>query len=265
MPKKDLNPLQSHHKAQKRAAIAKSRANATAQRIERLSTSTKGGSNTTSLQRKIETLKTLEEDLKARGRELSSKEKHILASLQRDVKLVEKIRNKNGAEGEHYPRNEKRSGYEKADKGGPRRLNNRDEGGDGESGNDTDPEVRTIPMPRDTPPPRPNVRKWKPKEVAEAVITYSSAPVLRDFNKESTLSKFAPTVVRRNIAKAKGITNEEGAGLLEEEEYERLERGGYIPKQTESTTATQKDGGNRVGERKMTVTVEDEDEMEEGV
>ena len=81
-------------------------------------------------------------------------------------------------------------------------------------------------MPRDTPPPVPRQVK-KPVEPVEAQITYSSAPVLRDFKKEATKAKLAPAAVKRNIQRGKG------GGLMEEEEWERLEKAGYAADQKE--------------------------------
>ncbi|MCJ1467223.1 hypothetical protein MMC07_005846 [Pseudocyphellaria aurata] len=130
-----------------------------------------------------------------------------------------------------------------------------------EAEEDTDESVRQIPMPRDTPPPIPSSRHRHPPTLTSTSppvprpaqtnanliplgtsrlsttpvtstapvtrpapkTTYESLPSIRDLRKEAT-EKFIPAAVRRNLARARG---EGGGGLVEEEEMERLEKGGY--------------------------------------
>ena len=128
-------------------------------------------------------------------------------------------------------------------------------GHDHSSSEETDEDVRKIPMPRDTPPPIPRNRPGSsrpnrggggnanieplgrerlqdrathtpdlslpPKPVAAVQKVYESAPQVRDLRKEAT-QKFVPSVVKRKIDASKGKGK-----LLEEEEVEKLENEGY--------------------------------------
>jgi hypothetical protein len=153
---------------------------------------------------------------------------------------------------------------------------------DASSGEDDVPEdVKSIPMPRDTPPPipkeamdewyakrrarrtnandiplgnkegRPSPRGDTPARSAPPVETktvYEAKPVIRDLIKEA-VNAFMPTAVRMKMEKGKGQ-----GGLIEPEEADRLEREGYM-KTTEGR-------GSEVDvTARATVTVEDvEDE-----
>lgn len=139
---------------------------------------------------------------------------------------------------------------------------NRDEADESE---ETDEDVRNIPWPRDTPPPIPRQRNDRPQALstnanmeplgpgrerpdrteeteetqkpdtslparpdtglpAKPAIrtTYESAPQVRDLRKEAT-ARFVPAAVKRKIDATKGV----GGRLLEEEEFEKLEKEGY--------------------------------------
>jgi hypothetical protein len=99
-----------------------------------------------------------------------------------------------------------------------------------DSGSETDPEVRNIPMPRDTPPPilgqprKAHALPAKPVPAAPAQTVYSSAPQLRDLKKEAT--RFMPSAVAAQKARTKGQGK-----LLEPEEADRLEKAGYMAAQ----------------------------------
>ena len=126
---------------------------------------------------------------------------------------------------------------------------------------DTDPEVRKIPMPRDTPSPIPHRKQnfnppttnpttgansqeitgerslhslpSKPP-ILSSKTTYESAPALRNLRKEAT--NFVPAAVQRKLDTVKGT----GGRLIEEEEMLALEAEGYVvgalaPKETEAT------------------------------
>jgi hypothetical protein len=95
---------------------------------------------------------------------------------------------------------------------------------------DTDDDVKRIPMPRDTPPPIPRRYLSKdpqdeaaaaPAEPKKPTIVYEAAPQVRDLRKEAT--KFMPASVAQKIKLAKG----EGR-LLEPEEFDKLEKEGYM-------------------------------------
>ncbi|PNS14067.1 hypothetical protein CAC42_6580 [Sphaceloma murrayae] len=221
---KSLNPVAAHAKAEKRAALKKSKATVAKQRDERLSKR-----NPSRLEKQIAELK----DLEKQGG-LRPKDQETLKGLERDLGLVKRARERAGVEERpprDYPEGTRPRGQEQEERrrglrGEKRRRDDRDR----DEGSDTDPEVRTIPMPRDTPPPVPR-RKDEERPRTNGVhrpppqppqITYSSAPVLKDLKKEATGAKFAPVQVRRNLERAKG----KGA-LVEEEEAERLERAGY--------------------------------------
>lgn len=99
-----------------------------------------------------------------------------------------------------------------------------------DSGSETEPEVRSIPMPRDTPPPIPGQQRKahalpaKLVPAAPAQTVYSSAPQLRDLKKEAT--RFMPAAVAAQKARVKGQGR-----LLEPEEADRLEKAGYLAAQ----------------------------------
>ena len=78
----------------------------------------------------------------------------------------------------------------------------------------------------ETPPspsaPRPSPAEPEvPVEPKKATIVYEGAAQIRDLRKEAT--RFVPAVVQQKLKQAKGEK-----GLLDEEEYDRLEREGYM-------------------------------------
>jgi hypothetical protein len=224
MPKeRSLNPVAAQHKADKQKALAKNKKQVQSQRNEKLAKR-----NPERLQRQIDELKELE----ARGA-LRPKDKETLTQLEKDVRGVRRAREALGDAAPKFA--------ERRDKGGDVRQEQRErrqglgkrrrgEEEAHDSASETDPEVRSIPMPRDTPPPIPaqprkaHALPVKPVPTAPVQTVYSSAPQLRDLKKEAT--RFMPSAV----AAAKARTKGQGR-LLEPEEADRLEKAGYMAAQ----------------------------------
>jgi len=254
MPKeRSINPAAQQRKADKQKEIAKSKKNLQTQRNEKLARR-----NPERLQKQIDELKEIEQ---RGGGQLRPKDAETLKQLERDLRGVRKAREVLGDAAPKF--SERRDGGRGIDGGrsaggredaraqqalrrqnqhlGKRRRDQEDAHHDSDS-SDTDPEVRSIPMPRDTPPPPPISRR-NPRErftdpqigadgqrtphalptkpAVQAKTTYSSAPQIRDLKKEAV--KFLPTAVAAQKNRVKG----EGR-LLEAEEAERLERAGYL-------------------------------------
>nr|POE66190.1 protein saf1 [Quercus suber] len=237
MPKeRTVNPAQAQRKADKQKEIAKSRKQQQSQRNEKLARR-----NPERLQRQIDELKELEG-----RRALRPKDKETLSQLERDLKGIRRAREALGDAAPKFASHERREGkgdgarqeqmQRRQQLGKRRRDDERDDGGGG--GSDTDPEVRGIPMPRDTPPPIPRqsfkdpqigpdgVRvphglPAKPVAPAPPQTVYSSAPQLRDLKKEAV--RFMPSVVAQQKSRIKGQGR-----LLEPEEADRLEKAGYM-------------------------------------
>ena len=209
--------------------------------------------NPSRLERQIADLKTLQES----SGSLNARDKKQLEELERDLARVQKARTERP---DLVP--QRGDGGNRGGRGGGV-LGKRDRDGrprwghDHSSSEETDEDVRKIPMPRDTPPPIPRQRRPfvartgggggnanmeplgagrehlqdRPSEAPdlslppkpEAVVqkVYESAPQVRDLRKEAT-QRFMPTVVKRKIDAIKGKGR-----LLEEEEMESLEKEGY--------------------------------------
>lgn len=245
MPKeKSANPVAAQRKADKRKEIAKSKKNVQEQRNEKLARR-----NPERLQKQIDELKELES-----RNQLRPKDKETLAQLERDIRGIKRAREALGDAAPKFPSHERRT--ERTDRGdrGDARQEQRDrrqhlgkrrrdvDGPHSDSGSDTDPEVRNIPMPRDTPPPMPRQKFHDPQigpdgqrmphalPTKPAVVppppqlVYSSAPQLRDLKKEAT--KFVPAAVRQKQKQVKGQGR-----LLEPEEIDKLEKAGYYAAQ----------------------------------
>ncbi|KAK3706643.1 hypothetical protein LTR37_012652 [Vermiconidia calcicola] len=246
MPKeRSVNPAQQQRKADKQKEIAKSKKQLQGQRNEKLARR-----NPERLQKQIDELKELEQ----RGA-LRPKDQETLKQLERDVKGVKRAREALGDAAPKFP--ERRSdgragGMSTREEQIQRRQNQQQHLGkrrrgdeDAQSGSDTDPEVRDIPMPRDTPPPIPRAPRAKfvdpqigpdGKRVPHALPAkpvsagpparkvYSAAPQLRDLKKEAV--KFMPAAVAAQKKRVKG----EGR-LLEPDEIDRLEKAGYYAAQ----------------------------------
>ncbi|KAK5132216.1 hypothetical protein LTR08_009276 [Meristemomyces frigidus] len=258
MPKdgRAINPAQAQRKADKQKEIAKSRKVQQTQRNEKLVKR-----NPERLQRQIDELKELE----GRGG-LKPRDKETLAGLERDLRGVRKAREVAGdaapvfGGGARSERSERRTDdrgqkddvkaeqrerrqqqqQQRSQHLGKRRFGEEDAAQTSDS-TAIDPEVRNIPMPRDTPPPFPRQPRErftdpqvgadgqrvphalpsKPAPAKVAQTVYSSAPQLRDLKKEAV--RFMPSVVAQQRNRIKGT----GGKLLEPEELDRLEESGY--------------------------------------
>ena len=250
MPKeKSQNPAAAQRKADKQKEIAKSKRQVQAQRNEKLARR-----NPDRLQRQIDELKEL-----GQRQALRPKDQETLQQLERDVKGIKRAREALGDKAPQFPA--RRDGAAGDKKGvreeqlqrrqtqhlGKRR---RDEGA---AYDQTDPDVASIPMPRDTPPPIPPQQRepisepqvgpdgrriphalpTKPVSVSQSKTVYSSAPQLRDLKKEAV--QFMPSVVAAQKKRARGE-----ARLLEPEEIDKLEKAGYYAaKKTSDEAATE--------------------------
>ena len=249
MPKdqeRSINPAQQQRKLDKAKALKKGKAELQSRRNEKLARR-----NPDRLQRQVNDLKALEE-----SGQIKPREKQILQDLERDIRAIRKARD---ALGDNAPKvgvrgrqdNERTLG--KRDRDGTRRQHNKQE-----PESDTDEDARGVPMPKDTPPPIPrqnrgprpidnhaNRSPWgksgppelpqKPGIVPEAKTTYESAAQVRDLKREA-VSRFIPSNVRRKQEAVKGAGR-----LVEPEEFDRLEKAGYLatshplPATTEAT------------------------------
>jgi len=223
---RSINPAAAQRKADKQKEIAKSRKQQQTQRNEKLARR-----NPERLQRQVDELKELE----SRGA-LRPKDKETLAQLERDVKGVRRAREALGDAAPKFPSYEKRDArQEQRDR--RQHLGKRRRDADEAHDSESDPGVRDIPMPRDTPPPfprehvrdpavGPDVKRTphalpaKPAAPAPAQTVYSSAPQVRDLQKEAV--RFMPAVVSQQRNRMKGQGR-----LLEPEEADRLEKAGY--------------------------------------
>lgn len=253
---KNYNPVQAQRKADKAKAIKKGKADVAAKRNERLAKR-----NPVNIQKQIDNLKAIAEG----GGKLSHHEEQVLDGLEKELKAVQKAREALGDAAPQF-----RSG-------GPRRDGDNDRGALGKrrrdfdevelsSDSDVPEDVKTIPMPRDTPPPIPKevMDKWwakrrakrntnanmeplggrndiggrgerqqsTPAPAIETKTVYEAKPVVRDLIKEAVA--FVPTVVRQKLDKTKGK-----GGLLEPEEADRLEKEGYLKPAVQSHGAEQ--------------------------
>jgi hypothetical protein len=225
MPKeRSINPVAAQHKLDKQKAQSKNKKVVQSQRNEKLARR-----NPERLQKQIDELKELE----ASGR-LRPKDKETLTALEKDLRGVKRAREALGdaapkfAERRDYGRDDVRQEQRERRQGlGKRRRDEEDVAHEIDSGSETDPEVRSIPMPRDTPPPilgqprKAHALPAKPVPAAPAQTVYSSAPQLRDLKKEAT--RFMPAAVAAQKARIKGQGK-----LLEPEEADRLEKAGYM-------------------------------------
>jgi WW domain binding protein 11 len=240
MPKdkkeRTVNPATAALKASKSAAIKKSRAAQHAQRSEKLARR-----NPHRLQQQIDALVASREQ---NGGVLRPRDKEMLEKLEREVGAVKRARERMGVEDKDYKGrrdDDEASGYRRERDGGDRGgrgggvlgKRRREDGRRGrEEESDTDPEARDIPMPKDVEnmPPIPRRRPHHPLqqqgkpavESAPAQTVYSSAPQIRNLQKEA-VSRFLPSSVASKIAATKGVPGK----LLEPEEADALEKSGY--------------------------------------
>lgn len=244
---RSVNPATAHLKAEKAKALKKSKANLATLRTERLSRR-----NPDRLQRQLDEL--LAEEA-ASGGKLRPRDREAKERLERDIKAVRSAREKLGAperEREHH-RDDGNGGVlgkrsRGDDVGGDgagrdrqhRRHEHHRDGYASDASDATDLEVRGIPMPRDTPPPVPRrLRAHQRHELPQrpdapqipAQTTYSSAPQIRNLQKEATAA-FVPAAVAARLKQTqmqKGGQGIEPGTLLELEEVEALEKAGYLP------------------------------------
>ncbi|KAI0149593.1 WW domain binding protein 11-domain-containing protein [Xylariaceae sp. FL1272] len=253
MPKeRNFNPVQAQRKADKAKAIKKGRAEVTARRNEKLA-----HRNPDRLQKQIDDLK----QITASGGKLTKHEESVLEGLERDLKAVNKARDALGDRAPTFGRGGNRAGGQDNGVLGKRRR-----GGYQHDSSDDDnvpDDVKSIPMPRDTPPPisKDVLDKWYAKRRAsrnandtplgeregrpsaqqestpaptpvEAKTVYEAKPQVRDLRKEAA-SAFVPTAVRMKLDKSQGQ-----GGLMEPEEADRLEKEGYLKTTTDTQTRT---------------------------
>jgi hypothetical protein len=231
MPKeKNYNPVQEAKKAEKAKQIRKQKANVQTQRNEKLARR-----NPNRIQRDIDNLKELVESGVIRPHE-----KARLQDLEKDLAAVNKARAALGdkapvfkPERQYNDRNDRESGGRG---GGVLGKRTRDGQRKEDDSSDTDADVRDIPMPRDTPPPIPRRHQHRDQQADEAppepkkpTIVYEAAPQVRDLRKEAT--KFMPAAVAQKMKLAKG----EGR-LLEPEEFDKLQKEGYMREKKEADT-----------------------------
>ncbi|KAI1778900.1 WW domain binding protein 11-domain-containing protein [Hypoxylon cercidicola] len=273
MPKeKNYNPVQAQRKADKAKAVKKGKAEAASRRNEKLAKR-----NPERIQKQIDDLK----QITSSGGKLTKHEESVLEGLERDLKSVVKAREALGDKAPSFGRG-----------GGPRAdggvLGKRRRGGDGASSDDSDvpDDVKSIPMPRDTPPPIPkeildawyakrraarnandtplggsrghednsnNNKQPPPSAPVEAKTVYEAKPIVRDLRKEA-VSAFVPTAVRMKMEKSKGQ-----GGLMEPEEADRLEREGYL-KSTPGMDDTS--GPTTTGPQKVSMEEVEEDDQD---
>lgn len=285
MPKeKSFNPAAAQRKADKQKEIAKNKKQLQNQRNEKLARR-----NPERLQKQIDELKELEQ-----GGKLRPKDQDTLKQLERDLKGVRRARE---ALGDAAPKFAERR---QDGRGGGGRQNARQEqlqrrqnqashlgkrrrGEEDAQSSDTEPEVRDIPMPRDTPPPIPRQQQRerfadpqlgpdgqrvphalpsKPAPAKPAQTVYSSAPQIRDLKKEAI--KFMPSAV---AAKRKQVRGQSGR-LLEPEEIDRLEKSGYYAAQKATQAAEEEaDRAQRQAEVRAEGDLKngEEDDMDEEV
>jgi len=270
MPKeRGINPAAAQRKADKQKEINKNKKQVQVQRNEKLARR-----NPDRLQKQIDEFKELEQ----RG-SLRPKDQETLKQLERDLKGVRRARE---ALGEAAPKFAERR-HDGADggrktareeqmqrrQGHTQHLGKRRRDEEDAQSSDSDPEVRDIPMPRDTPPPIPRQQRerhrdpqvgadgqrlphalpTKPAQAKPAQTVYSSAPQLRDLKKEAV--RFMPTAVSAKRKQVKG----EGR-LLEPEEIDKLEKSGYYAARKATEAAGQE---AELEQRAAEVKAQDED------
>lgn len=232
--------------------------------------------------RNPEKIQTQIDELKAittGGGKLTRHEEQVLEGLEKEIKAVKKAREQLGENAPTFGRGgPPRDGGDRDHRGvlGKRRRDNDDASS---SDSDVPDDIKSIPMPRDTPPPIPKeiLDQWYakrrakrsananmeslgrdrgfdqgeqqqsiPTPVAEAKTVYEAKPMVRDLRKEAVA--FVPTVVRTKLDKTKGK-----GGLLEPEEADKLEQQGYLKPaaQTAGTSSTDMEVDTATGSRNV--------------
>ncbi|KAF5002018.1 hypothetical protein FDECE_10760 [Fusarium decemcellulare] len=237
MPKeRNYNPVQAQRKADKAKAIKKGKAEIQERRNEKLSRK-----NPERIQKQIDDLK----KITTSGGKLTRHEEQTLEGLEKELRAVRKARETLGDKAPTFGR-----GWNRDRDSGPGVLGKRRRGSNDANTSDEDvpDDVKSIPMPRDTPPPIPKevMDKWyaerrarraaenptrqdeegktpkKEAPVVESKTVYEAKPVVRDLRKEA-VSAFVPTAVKMKMNKGQGQ-----GGLMEPEEADRLEKEGYL-------------------------------------
>ncbi|ORY00374.1 WW domain binding protein 11-domain-containing protein [Clohesyomyces aquaticus] len=242
---KNFNPVQEHKKSEKQKQIKKQKASVQAQRNERLARR-----NPARIQRDIDQLKELEQ-----SGEFRPHDRQKLAQLEKDLAAVNKARTALGDKAPQFKEAWRNEGGDRGGRGGyrgrggagvlgKRRRDGSWKGRDGEESSDTDADVANIPMPRDTPPPIPPRNRERNSlaglgddalpEPKKPTIVYESAPQVRDLQKEA--AQFVPAAVAAKRKLAKGDVQ---GKLMEPEEFDKLEREGYLGKEKEVSPANQ--------------------------
>ena len=207
------------------------------------------------IQKQIDDLKAITE----KGGKLTRHEEQVLEGLEREHKAVTKAREVLGDKAPSYHRGGGDSSRHGAAVLGKRRRGS--PGAESSEEEDIPEDVRSIPMPRDTPPPIPkevmdewyakrrarrnaeqgnrhggpgnrgdgkesaeNSKEAKAAPAVESKTVYEAAPVKRDLQQEA-VSAFVPSAVRTKVNKGAGQ-----GGLMEPEEADKLEEEGYLKK-----------------------------------
>ncbi|KAL5087486.1 hypothetical protein Trisim1_007706 [Trichoderma cf. simile WF8] len=255
MPKeKNYNPVQAQRKADKAREVRKGKAEAQGRRNEKLARK-----NPDRIQKQIDDLKAVT----AGGGKLTRHEEQVLEGLEKELLSVRKARDTLGDKAPSFGR-----GWRRDDDGSRSgALGKRRRGDDDGSSDDDDvpDDVRSIPMPRDTPPPIPKAEmdKWYAKRRAKR--NAENAARRRDAGdneaqdgEDNDRSKgrdrgqrnAAPVVESRTVYEAKPVVRDlrkeavaafvptsvqmkmskgKGqGGLMEPEEADRLEKEGYL-------------------------------------
>ncbi|PNP39298.1 hypothetical protein TGAMA5MH_08716 [Trichoderma gamsii] len=254
MPKeKNYNPVQAQRKADKAREIRKGKAEAQGRRDEKLARK-----NPDRIQKQIDDLKAVVSG----GGKLTRHEEQVLEGLEKELKAVRKARDTLGDKAPEF-------GRWRRDGDGSRSgaLGKRRRGDDGSSSDEDVPDdVKSIPMPRDTPPPIPKAEmdKWYAKRRAKREA--ENAARRRDDNahdneagdgqdrdfkgKGRDREAQKPAVESKTVYEAKPVVRnlrqeavsafvptsvqmkmnkgKGQGGLLEPEEADRLEKEGYL-------------------------------------
>ncbi|KAJ4297503.1 hypothetical protein N0V90_005395 [Kalmusia sp. IMI 367209] len=237
---KNFNPVQAAKKAEKQKQLKKQKAQLQTQRTEKLARR-----NPVRIQRDIDALKEAEQ-----AGSLRPHERQRLSELEKDLAAVNKARSALGEKAPQFKPERRDDGGDRGVRGGrggrgggvlgKRSRDGEWKGRGGEDSSDTDADVKDIPMPRDTPPPIPRrfgrdaQTEDVPPEAKKPTLVYEAAPEVRDLRKEAT--RFMPAAVAQKMKLAKG----EGR-LLEPEEFDKLQKEGYMNTKREGQDETEVD------------------------